>query len=61
MPHIPAGPNDPQASDAQGATRAPMFVEADQPAIGLMCFVAAGMAIPQACIPRTSPSTPAFL
>lgn len=35
----PAGPNDSQGYIAEVATRALIFIEADDPAIGLMCFM----------------------
>lgn len=39
-----AGPNESQGYIAQVASRALIFIEADNPAIGLMCFVSIGMA-----------------
>lgn len=40
----PAGPNKSQGYITQVAARALIFIEADNPAIGLMCFLAIGMA-----------------
>lgn len=40
----PAGPNESQRYITQLATRALIFIEADNPVIGLMCFMAVGMA-----------------
>lgn len=40
----PAGPNRSQGYITQVAARAVIFIEADNPAIGLMCFMAIGMA-----------------
>jgi len=45
----PAGPNDSQAYITELATRAVMFIEADNPDIGLMCFLAVGMAEVSTC------------
>jgi phosphatidylserine decarboxylase len=45
----PAGPNDSQAYITEVATRALMFIEADSPAIGLMCVLAVGMAEVSTC------------
>lgn len=45
----PAGPNDSQAYITQLATRAMIFIEADNPAIGLMCVLAVGMAEVSSC------------
>jgi phosphatidylserine decarboxylase len=45
----PAGPNDSQAFITEVATRALMFIEADNPAIGLMCVLAVGMAEVSSC------------
>ena len=39
----PVAPNNSQAYITQVAARAIIFIEADNPAIGLMCFVAVGM------------------
>ena len=40
----PAAPNDSQAYITETASRAVIFIKADNPKIGLMCFVAVGMA-----------------
>jgi phosphatidylserine decarboxylase len=40
----PAGPNDSQAYITEVATRALIFIEADNPDIGLMCVMFIGMA-----------------
>jgi phosphatidylserine decarboxylase len=45
----PAGPNDSQAYITELATRAIMFIEADNPDIGLMCILAVGMAEVSTC------------
>lgn len=45
----PAGPNDSQAFITEVATRALIFIEADNPDIGLMCFLAVGMAEVSSC------------
>jgi phosphatidylserine decarboxylase len=45
----PAGPNDSQAYITQLATRAIIFIDADDPRIGLMCFLAVGMAEVSSC------------
>ena len=45
----PSGPNDSQGYIAEVATRALIFIEADNPDIGLMCFVAIGMAEVSTC------------
>ena len=45
----PAGPNDSQGYIAEIATRALIFFESDNPKIGLMCFVAIGMAEVSSC------------
>ena len=45
----PAGPNDSQAYITEVATRAMIFIEADNPAIGLMCFLPVGMAEVSTC------------
>jgi len=45
----PAGPNDSQAYITEIATRAIIFIEADNPNIGLMCFLAVGMAEVSSC------------
>jgi phosphatidylserine decarboxylase len=45
----PAGPNDSQAYITQIATRAIIFIDTDNPKIGLMCFLAVGMAEVSSC------------
>lgn len=45
----PAGPNESQAYITQVATRALIFIQADNPGIGLMCFLAVGMAEVSTC------------
>jgi len=45
----PAGPNDSQAYITEVGTRALIFIEADCAAIGLMCFMAVGMAEVSTC------------
>jgi len=45
----PAGPNDSQAYITEVATRALIFIEADNPGIGLMCFLGVGMAEVSTC------------
>lgn len=45
----PAGPNDSQAYLTEVATRAMIFIEADNPDIGLMCFLGVGMAEVSTC------------
>jgi phosphatidylserine decarboxylase len=45
----PAGPNESQGYITEVATRALVFIEADNPAIGLMCFMAVGMAEVSTC------------
>jgi len=45
----PAGPNESQAYLTHLATRAIIFIEADDPDIGLMCFLAVGMAEVSSC------------
>lgn len=45
----PSAPNDSQPFLTAVATRAVIFIEADNPAIGLMCFVAVGMAEVSSC------------
>ncbi len=45
----PAGPNDSQGYITQVAARALIFIEADNPAIGLMCFMPVGMAEVSTC------------
>jgi phosphatidylserine decarboxylase len=46
----PAGPNHSQGYLAHVATRALIFIDADDPKIGLMCLVAIGMAEVSSCI-----------
>jgi phosphatidylserine decarboxylase len=45
----PAGPNDSQSFITEVATRALIFIEADNPDIGLMCVMAVGMAEVSTC------------
>jgi phosphatidylserine decarboxylase len=45
----PAGPNDSQGYITEVATRAMVFIEADNPDIGLMCFLPVGMAEVSSC------------
>lgn len=45
----PAGPNESQAYITEVATRALIFIEADNPRIGLMCFMPVGMAEVSTC------------
>jgi Phosphatidylserine decarboxylase len=45
----PAGPNDSQGYITELAARALIFIQADNPKIGLMCFVAVGMAEVSSC------------
>lgn len=45
----PAGPNDSQAYITELATRAVIFIEADNTDIGLMCVLAVGMAEVSSC------------
>src|SRR5690606_34676691 len=45
----PSGPDESQAYIAEVATRGLIFVEADNPDIGLMCFMAIGMAEVSTC------------
>lgn len=46
----PAGPNESQGYIAHVAARALIFIEADDPAIGLMCMMPVGMAEISSCI-----------
>ncbi len=46
----PAGPNNSQGYISHVATRALIFIEADNPAIGLMCLVPIGMAEVSSCL-----------
>ena len=45
----PAGPNESQGYITEVATRAMVFIEADNPAIGLMCVLLVGMAEVSTC------------
>jgi phosphatidylserine decarboxylase len=45
----PSAPNDSQPFLTAVATRAVIFIEADNPNIGLMCFIAVGMAEVSSC------------
>lgn len=45
----PSGPNDSQGYITEVATRAMIFIEADNPDIGLMCFMPVGMAEVSTC------------
>jgi phosphatidylserine decarboxylase len=45
----PAGPNDSQGYITEVATRALIFIEADNPDIGLMCVLPVGMAEVSTC------------
>lgn len=45
----PYGPNESQGYITEVATRALIFIEADHPEIGLMCFVGVGMAEVSSC------------
>jgi phosphatidylserine decarboxylase len=45
----PSAPNDSQAFLTAVATRAVIFIEADDPKVGLMCFIAVGMAEVSSC------------
>ncbi len=47
--HDPAGPNDSQGYITAVAARALIFIEADDPAIGLMCVMPVGMAEVSTC------------
>ena len=44
------GPNNSQGYLAHVATRALIFIEADDPVVGLMCFIAIGMAEVSSCL-----------
>lgn len=46
----PVGPNNSQGYIAHVATRALLFIEADNPAIGLMCVIPIGMAEVSSCL-----------
>jgi phosphatidylserine decarboxylase len=54
----PAGPNDSQGYIAHVATRGLMFIDADNPAIGLMCVMPIGMAEVSSCIFARADGTP---
>jgi phosphatidylserine decarboxylase len=54
----PAGPNDSQGYIAHVATRVLIFIEAANPAIGLMCFVAIGMSEVSSCLPIAADGAP---
>jgi len=54
----PAGPNDSQGYLAHVATRALIFIEADNPAIGLVCIIPIGMAEVSSCILRRADGSP---
>jgi len=45
----PSAPNDSQGYITEVATRALIYIQADNPAIGLMCFMAVGMAEVSTC------------
>lgn len=45
----PAGPNESQGYITEVAARGMVYIEADDPAIGLMCFMAVGMAEVSTC------------
>ncbi|MCJ1483060.1 hypothetical protein MMC06_003226 [Schaereria dolodes] len=51
----PAAPNDSQGYITAVATRALVYIEADNPKIGLMCFVAVGMAEVSTCDTTVKP------
>jgi phosphatidylserine decarboxylase len=46
----PVGPNNSQGYIAHVATRALLFIEADNPEIGLMCLIPVGMAEVSSCV-----------
>ncbi len=46
----PAGPNNSQGYITHVATRALFFIQADDPGIGLMCFMAVGMVEVSSCV-----------
>jgi len=54
----PAGPNNSQGYIAHVATRALIFIEADNPAIGLVCVIPVGMAEVSSCLVVGSDGTP---
>lgn len=51
----PAGPNDSQGYITHVATRAIIFIEAEDPAIGLICMMAVGMAEVSSCVITIEP------
>ena len=53
----PGGPNNSQGYITQVATRALIFIEADDPVIGLMCMMTVGMAEISSCVihPHVAP------
>jgi phosphatidylserine decarboxylase len=53
-----AGPNDSQGYIAHVATRALIFIEADNPAIGLMCIIPIGMAEVSSCVLKRADGSP---
>ncbi len=55
----PAGPNNSQGYLTQVATRALFFIAADDPRIGLICFMPVGMAEVSSCVidPRITPGS----
>jgi len=52
----PSAPNDSQPFLSAVATRAVIFIEADNPKIGLMCFIAIGMAEVSSCQIKVKPN-----
>jgi phosphatidylserine decarboxylase len=54
----PAGPNDSQGYLAHIATRALIFIEADNPAIGLVCMIPIGMAEVSSCVLKRADGSP---
>lgn len=52
------GPNDSQGYIAHLAARALLFIEADNPAIGLMCVIPVGMAEVSSCVLRGADGEP---
>lgn len=53
-----AGPNDSQGYIAHVATRALIFIEADNPAIGLVCVIPIGMAEVSSCVLKGANGAP---
>ncbi|MDP4147679.1 MAG: phosphatidylserine decarboxylase family protein, partial [Bacillota bacterium] len=49
IPYDSAGPNNSQGYITHVAARAIIFIESDDPVIGLMCFIAVGMAEVSSC------------